>query len=76
MFLISLIRCCCRQVNCLWGDRHDDSAVTSCKNEPHYNITGLEPYTNYIVEIVAVNPGGCSEVKTSDVLQTGEWCKL
>jgi hypothetical protein len=63
-------------VNCKWDYQYNDSATTDCSGNPHYNITGLKPYTNYTVEVVAVNPGGCSDVMASDLLLTDEWRKL
>ena len=37
------------------------------------NITDLQPYTNYTLEVYSVNCGGSSVVSTT-LNQTNEWC--
>ncbi len=69
--------------NCTIQDIPSECDKDCCSLSPvqtyinsQYNITDLDPNVNYTIEMVVINPEGCSDVTDPKIEQTWEFIKL
>lgn len=56
---------------------YNDTTVDTSNNDTNYTITGLDPYTNYSISVLACTSNGCgdqSDVVIGTTAEEGKTC--